>query len=471
MDSTKNILKHPYFIKVLDAITDGILISDGKGEVLWLNKACQNLANISDADAVGKNIRDLEKQGFFFPSVTKLVLEKGTNVSIVQASNTTQNQRFIVSGYPIMDELGEIDLIVAHARDITEIARTSAQLEETQALLKRYSEEIMKIKFEKQEEMTNEYFVGRSQVYLSLLRTVDRVATVESTVLVTGETGTGKNVIAQRIHNLSERSSMPFIEINCGAIPESLIESELFGYAKGAFTGANREGKAGLIKMADGGTLFLDEIGELPIHLQAKLLQFLQQKRFLPVGSTDYQTANVRVIAATNLDLMDEVEKGNFRSDLFYRLNVLPISVPSLREREEDILGLVKFKLEKYNRKHNRHCHLSSDSLDCLQNYEWPGNIRELENLIERLVIIAHEDEIQVKDLPPNMRNHKDTVLDIADFDDGDSLTEILESVEKNIISKAYARNKTTRKTAEELGITQSSLMRRLKKYNLTNES
>lgn len=468
MDHTKNILNHSYFSKVLNAITDGILITNGNGEVIWLNRACRNLANISNDEAVGRDIRDLEKQGFFFPSVTKLVLEKRTTVSTVQVPNTTQTQRFIASGYPIMDEQGEIDLIVAHARDITEIVRTSAQLEEMQALLKRYSEEIMKIKFERQEKMTGEYFVGKSQKYLSILKTVDRVATVESTVLITGETGTGKSVMASRIHQLSERANKPFIEINCGAIPESLIESELFGYVKGAFTGANKEGKSGLIKMADGGTLFLDEIGELPIQLQAKLLQFLQQKKFLPVGSTKYQMANVRVIAATNLDLMKEVDKKNFRLDLFYRLNVLPIGIPSLRERKEDILGLVQFNLGKYNKEYKRNCHFSPETLDCLENYSWPGNIRELENLIERLVIIAPEDEIRVRDLPFDMRSKKRAAFSIADFDRGDSLGKIMDSVEKEIISKVYEQCKTTRKTAEELGITQSSLMRRLKKYNLT---
>lgn len=468
MKTPTKLLENQHFIKILDAITDGILIANGKGEVLWLNKACENLAQLPSTEALGKYVGDLESQGVFMPSVTKMVLEKQTTVSTVQSSNS--NQKFIASGHPIKDDAGNIDLIIAHARDITEIVRTSSRLEETQALLKRYSEEIMKINYEKHLDASNDYFMGKSQNYLSLLDTVDRVAAAESTVLITGETGVGKNVVAQRIHGLSERGRGPFIEINCGAIPESLIESELFGYTKGAFTGANRAGKAGLIKMADGGTLFLDEIGEMPIHLQAKLLQFLQQKKFLPIGSTEYQMANVRVIAATNLDLMEEVENGNFRSDLYYRLNVLPLNVPPLREREEDIIGLVKFNLEKYNKKHKRQCRLSPEAMAALQSYHWPGNIRELENLIERIVVIAPEDEIQVKDLPPHMRESENGVFDITGIDTGETLTEVLESVEKNIITKAYAQYRTTRKTAEELGITQSSLMRRLKKYELTKE-
>ncbi|GIN97069.1 RNA polymerase subunit sigma-54 [Siminovitchia terrae] len=468
MGKVREILEHPYFKKILNALSDGVLISDGEGRVLWLNTACANFSNKPKSFLIGKSVYLLEEMGVFKPSVTKMVIEKQALVSTVQTSKG-KDLRFIVTGYPIKDEEGKIDCIIAQTKDITEIVHTTTELEETQLLLKRYSQEIMRINYEKQAD--SYYFTSQSPAYLSLLQTIDKIAPAESTVLLSGETGVGKNVIAQQIHGLSERGNEPFVEINCGAIPESLIESELFGYVKGAFTGANKGGKAGLIKMADGGTLFLDEIGELPIHLQAKLLQFLQQRKFLPVGSTEYQTADVRVLAATNLDLMEEVKKGNFRSDLFYRLNVLPVRIPSLKERKEDIIGLVQYNLEKYNKKHKRNCRLSADVMDIFQHCDWPGNIRELENLIERLVIIAPEHEIQVKDLPAHMREKEVNAFDLSSFNRGDSLNEVLESVEKSIISKAYAQFKTTRKTAEELGVSQSLLMRRLKKYNLTNES
>lgn len=468
MGKVREILEHPYFKKILNALSDGVLISDGEGRVLWLNTACANFSNKPKSFLIGKSVYLLEEMGVFKPSVTKMVIEKQALVSTVQTSKG-KDLRFIVTGYPIKDEEGKIDCIIAQTKDITEIVHTTTELEETQLLLKRYSQEIMRINYEKQAD--SYYFTSQSPAYLSLLQTIDKIAPAESTVLLSGETGVGKNVIAQQIHGLSDRGNEPFVEINCGAIPESLIESELFGYVKGAFTGANKGGKAGLIKMADGGTLFLDEIGELPIHLQAKLLQFLQQRKFLPVGSTEYQTADVRVLAATNLDLMEEVKKGNFRSDLFYRLNVLPVRIPSLKERKEDIIGLVQYNLEKYNKKHKRNCRLSADVMDIFQHCDWPGNIRELENLIERLVVIAPEHEIQVKDLPAHMREQEVNAFDLSSFNRGDSLNEVLESVEKSIISKAYAQFKTTRKTAEELGVSQSLLMRRLKKYNLTNES
>lgn len=452
-------------MKIINSLSDGVLVADSKGKVLCLNEACANFSGKPKSFFIGKDVYLLEELGIFNPSVVKLVIQKQTAISTVQTT-MGNDSRLIVSGYPITNDIGDIEYIIAQTKDITEIVKTTNELEETQLLLKRYNEQIIRFNYEKQ--IGSYYFTGQSPAYLSLLQTINQIALTEATVLLMGETGVGKNVIAQRIHNLSERKHGSFIEINCGAIPESLIESELFGYAKGAFTGANKTGKAGLIKMADKGTLFLDEIGELPVHLQAKLLQFLQQKKFFPVGSTEYHIANVRIIAATNLNLLEEVKKGNFRSDLYYRLNVLPVHVPSLREREEDIIGLIYFNFKKYNEKHKRTCYLSADVMDKLQQYNWPGNIRELENLIERLVIIAPENEIRVKDLPNHLRDQSEAIFDISSFNDNGSLTEVLESVEKNIISKAYALYKTTRKTAEELGITQSSLMRRLKKYNLT---
>ncbi|WP_404799239.1 sigma-54 interaction domain-containing protein [Bacillus aerolatus] len=325
----------------------------------------------------------------------------------------------------------------------------------------------MKIRYENDLAASEHFFMGKSPAYLTLINMVDKIASTETTVLITGETGVGKNVIANRIHQLSERSHEPFVEINCGAIPETLIESELFGYKKGAFTGANSGGKAGLIKMADKGTLFLDEIGELPIHLQAKLLQFIQHKKFLPIGGTEHQMANVRIIAATNNDLLQQVQEGKFRSDLFYRLNVLPIRVPSVKERKMDIIDLLQFNLEKYNKKHKRHCRLSSDVMNRLQSYDWPGNIRELENLVERLVIIAAHDEIRLEDLPSHLQTQEKLVFNLNKYEKGKSLTDILETIEREIIEEAYSEFKTTRKTAEELGITQSLLMRRVRKYKM----
>ena len=217
--------------------------------------------------------------------------------------------------------------------------------------------------------------------------------------------------------------------------------------------------------MADRGTLFLDEVGELPLSLQTKFLQFLQQKRYLPVGSTSYQSADVRVIAATNKNLEEEVEKGKFRSDLFYRLYVLPIVVPSLRERKTDIFHLLQFFLQKYNEKHQRNVTLHPEVVDILEEYHWPGNIRELENLVERFVVMVSGNEVTIADLPPYVRSQHEFSFDYVSQLKDKTLSETLESIERNIIEDAYKQYKTTRKTAEKLGMTQSALMRRLKKY------
>lgn len=393
------------------------------------------------------------------PSVTRMVLENRNTITTVQTSSN--GRKYLVTGHMITVS-GE-KLIVVHSRDITEAVRTSTQLGETEQLLKRYSEEIRLMKLRENKALTNQNLIGKSSIFRQLLEFIEKVAGVDTTVLITGETGVGKNVIAEQIHKLSSRHQKPFVHINCGAIPESLFESELFGYKKGAFTGALNSGKIGLVQMADGGTMFLDEISELPIHLQSKLLQLLQNKSYLPVGDTKVRTADIRIIAATNRDLLEMTKEGTFRLDLYYRLNVLPIHVPSVRERQEDIFPLLYHFLKKFNQMHSKNRRFSPELLDVLQNYEWPGNIREMENLIERLVITSKEDEISIEDLPEKMKKNSSQLKQF--LKEGESLTEALERIEKNIILEAYQTYKTTRKTAEMLGVTQSLLMRRLKKY------
>ncbi|KZR56832.1 sigma-54 interaction domain-containing protein [Pseudobacillus badius] len=464
----KDLYLPEYFGEILNAISDGILISDSRGVALWVNQSCLNLINRSREEIIGKSSSDLEEMGIFNPSVTSMVLKEKTMVSTVQS---TENKRqFMVSGHPIKSEEGEIELIITHSRDITGTVRTTSKLEEMQALLKKYSQEIMEMKRRSKKEESNEFFVGKSKASLSMINLMDKAALVDTTVLITGETGVGKSEIAGKIHQLSERSQKPLVEINCGALPDSLIESELFGYKKGAFTGADKGGKKGLIAQADGGTLFLDEIGELPIHLQAKLLQFLQQKKYTPIGDTKSYIADVRIVAATNRNLQLLVSEGAFRSDLYYRLNVLPIKVPSLRERQEDIFHLLQLNLNKFNQRYDRQCKLSSEAFRILQSYHWPGNIRELENLLERVVITAPTSEITSKQLSTHFHEPQELPLNILEAEKGQSLTETLEKIERKIIEQAYEKYDTTRKTALELGISQSLLMRRLKKYELTKK-
>ncbi|MGE5702784.1 MAG: sigma-54 interaction domain-containing protein [Clostridia bacterium] len=470
MEHEADILSHfktRQFIDIFNALADGIYISDAQGKTLWVNKASENLCGVPKEQLIGRYVAELEAMGVFNPSVTRMVMETGKTTTTVQLVNN--KSRFLVTGHIIPDELGLPELIVAHSRDITEAARTSSQLEETIALLKRYSEEVHVMKREVQSS-SKENLIGSSRSFLSLLELLKKVAVVDTTVLITGETGVGKTFLAEYIHQLSDRCSQPFVHVNCSAIPESLIESELFGYHKGAFTGANQTGKIGLVKMADKGTLFLDEISELPFHLQSKLLLLLQNKTFMPIGDTKTYTADVRIIAATNTNLMEQVKLGKFRHDLYYRLNILPINVPPLRERKEDIFPLLYFYLKKFNTKHNGRRRFTAEVLDVLHQYDWPGNVRELENLVERIVITAKQDELLVSDLPEELRMISAIDDSLLILGGNLSLTERIEKIEGELIIQALKQHKSTRKAAAALGITQSLLMRRVKKYGIVVE-
>lgn len=454
-----------FFLRVFNAITDGIWISDGEGRILWVNEASQKLIfGEINHNLIEKTVYDIEEQGILSPSVTRMVIESQKSVSTVQ---TTRNGRkFLVNGQAITDENRKVMIIIAHAHDITQTVKANIRLEEAESLLKWYSHEVRKMSVEKEEEGEH-HFVGKSREYHAMLEWIDKVADVDTTVLLTGETGVGKSYIAKKIHRISSRNKEAFIHLNCGAIPESLIESELFGYKKGSFTGASKEGKPGLIKMAEKGTLFLDEIGEMPFHLQSKLLQFLQNKTYLPIGETKLQHADVRIIAATNNELHEKVKEGTFRADLYYRLNVLPLHIPPLRKRTEDILPFLYFYMERFNKKYKKIRYFSSEATHMLLSYSWPGNIRELENLTERLVITANGDEISPLDLPEWIRASVkgESFLRILDTDE--SLPDMLMRIEREIIERVYEECGSTRKIAEKLGVTQSYIMRRFKKYNL----
>lgn len=299
-----------------------------------------------------------------------------------------------------------------------------------------------------------------------LMETVNKIAMVESTVLIYGETGVGKEVLAKYIHSVSDRSEGPFVKINCGAIPETLLEAELFGYEKGAFTGARSEGKPGLFEVADGGTMLLDEISELPMSLQVKLLRVLQEKEFIRVGGIKTIKVDVRIIAASNKDLKELVKEGKFRQDLYYRLNVVPITIPPLRERTEDIPILAHHFLNKYNEKYGRSKQLTNEVIEAFLRYSWPGNVRELEHVIERLVVISEDNLITKKELPSELLNGESTynaegvyVAEIMPLKKASAL------VEYQLIKRAMEIGGSTYKAAEMLGVDQSTIIRKLKKY------
>jgi PAS domain S-box-containing protein len=450
------------FVDILDSIKDAIYISDSNGNTLWLNKASERMCRLPKDKIIGKNVKDLEKQGIYSPSVTRMALELNKNVSTVQIVN--EGRKYIATGHLVKDEEGKVIVTVAHSRDITEAVKNTTKLHETEGLLKKYSEEIRKQSTIAIKQKSS-YWKRKSKSYENAEKLMPKIANVDTTVMIIGETGTGKSMTAEKIHLLSKRKSGPFVQINCASLPESLLESELFGYEKGSFTGAASQGKSGLIQAAERGTLFLDEIGELPSYLQAKLLYFVQAKQYLPIGARKYQQADVRIITATNQNLDDMVAKGTFRSDLLHRLNVLTVKLPPLRESLEDIEELAQHFLHIFNQKYDVKKTFSKEVLNAFYKHSWPGNVRELENLIERLVILSDE-QITEEDLNQHLvqQNSGISVFHAKNFS---SMTNLLEETEQNLIVDALEKYKSTRKAAKFLGVTQSLLMRRVKKYNI----
>jgi transcriptional regulator with PAS, ATPase and Fis domain len=309
-------------------------------------------------------------------------------------------------------------------------------------------------------------FIGDHPLMQKIYSMVHRVATTDATILITGESGTGKELVARSIHNLGARTAHPFVAINCAALPEELLESELFGHLRGAFTGA-LSARVGMFQLADGGTIFLDEIGEMPVSLQAKLLRVLQSREIRPVGADRVTAVNVRVIAATNKDLSREVEKGTFREDLFYRLHVIPIHLPPLRARRSDIPLLVRFFLEKNSHKYSKNLHLSDEAMVYLWEYDWPGNVRELENLVERMTILSETGHIAPEDLPPHVRSFiSEKKIPHPDFGDGEvNLREVLEQFEGRLIDEALRRTKGNKTAAAQmLGLKRTTLVAKLRR-------
>ncbi|MEH7511209.1 sigma 54-interacting transcriptional regulator [Gottfriedia acidiceleris] len=444
---------------ILSSIYDEILVVNRKGELIrYSENIIPGFWNVDLKELLGKSILEFENQGLFTPSVTKLVLEKKKKVSIVQ--ETINGRKVLAVGNPVFDENMEIERIIIASRDITETSRLKTELKEMKKISEQYKKELEDIK-------SKDQFV-KKLIYCSpkmeqIINQAKKIADFSSTVLLHGESGVGKEVIAQAIHQLGNRSAKPFLKLNCGAIPENLLESELFGYIKGAFTGADQN-KDGYFKQADEGVLFLDEIGEMPLHLQVKLLRVLQEQEVIPVGSTKPIKVNVQIIAATNKRLEKMVEERTFREDLYYRLNVIPLNIPPLRERIEDISLLAFHFLQQLNEKYNKSFHLTPDAINVLEFYSWPGNVRELQNIIERLVVSAEDQIINAEDVNQFLPNSYDFNKSKPVINKVIPLQEAVDYVEEQLIMLAMKQYKTTTKAAQVLGISQSSVSRKYQK-------
>jgi PAS domain S-box-containing protein len=442
---------------ILDAIHEDILITDGKGKILNVSKSFEDVYGITEKEIIGKTVYEMEKEGIFKPSVIAKVLEKKKKVTMRQKNILGRD--LVVTATPVKNQSGEIIKVVSFTRDLTDFLNLQEQYSALESKMEKYTAEIEELR---SKSLDIEGIVGKSSASQDILRTISRIARFDANVLLTGESGVGKTKFAKLIHGKSNRSKGPFIEINCGAIPENLLESEFFGYERGSFTGANKEGKIGLIELAQNGTLLLDEISELSLNMQVKILKVIQDKTITRVGGSKEIQVDFRLIAATNKNLQTMIRENRFREDLYYRLNVITINMPPLRERREDIIPMAAYFLDKFNNAYQLNKVISREVYDIFMNYSWPGNIRDLENTIERLVLTSEEDLITKEQLPSNLETEADLSVNNVK---GSKLKDAVEEVEKRLITNAYHRYKTTTGVAEALGISQPTAVRKIQKF------
>ncbi|OSS41226.1 Response regulator of zinc sigma-54-dependent two-component system [Desulfurella amilsii] len=421
---------------IMDNLYIGIYFTDEKGKTLYVNKTFEEMSLIKAKELVGKTLEELVKQKYFTAAATLLVIKTKKPAAVTYITKT--NKKLLARGKPFFDQNGNFKYVVSTVYDLSEVHYMGD------------------IDYDSQYNNKNNQIIAFSSQMVSIVDFTLRVANVDSTVLITGESGVGKEVVARLIHDASPRRIYPFVKVNCAAIPENLMETELFGYEGGAFTGSNPKGKKGFFEAAQKGTLFLDEIGELSLNVQAKLLQVLQDKQFTRVGSTQLINVDVRIITATNRNLKDMISKKLFREDLYYRLNVIPIFIPPLRERRDDIEPLINYIVARVNTKYNFNKQLEPELISLFKSLSWRGNIRELENVIEKLIITT----------PKNLIAKSDYLIEnIQQPNINPKL--ILKNYEKELLLSLLPVCKNTRELAKKYGVSQSTIVRKLKHYGI----
>jgi len=451
---------------LLDCIDEAILIVDRDANILKYNETFSRLTDLMGRSLVGSNLKDLVASGMLRESAAlkSLEVKKKIDMNLTYETGQTATWTYI----PVFDELGELVLTVGTGRDITKLVTLEKKLKISETLISQYEGRNLKIVGD-----TGQVeIIYSSSVMQQVIRLGWKAAATASPVLIWGETGVGKEVVADFIHHASTRSDKPFVAINCASIPDELLEAELFGYEEGSFTGAKRSGKQGLLEEAHEGTLFLDEIGELPLKMQTKLLRFLQEGKFKKIGGNKTQVVDVRILCATNLTMDQLMNSKHFRQDLFYRIAVIPIFIPPLRDRQEDILPLIRHFIQIFNAKYNTDIKLPAKLMNRLAAYEWPGNVRELKNVIERMAIMYASQELSEEDLELvlNIKPRQDNnVRDIPTPEPAmialpSSLPKAMEQFEEKWIRQAYQMTGSIVKAAKKLGINPSTIHRKLKK-------
>ena len=447
---------------ILNCLKVGVYITDNDGNTLLLNDESCKTGGLARDETVGKNMRELEDTGFVEKSVSLEALKSGKEEALIL--NLGDGDIVYVTGIPLYHD-DDVDIVICTERDITETLTLKELLEEKNKDNAKIKEEIEYLR--RQNIVMWGNMIAEDLETKKLAEKAMRVAKLDTTVLLTGESGTGKEVFANFIYQNSGRVGKPFIKVNCAAIPENLIESELFGYEKGAFSGADKNGKIGLFEMANHGTLFLDEVGEIPIHLQSKLLRSIQEKEIMRVGGIKTIPVDIRFIAATNCDLKEAVSNGTFRRDLYYRLNVMPIELSPLKGRKKDIEALCIYFVDKFNVDYKMNKMISAEAMNVLQEFDWPGNIRELENVMERIMISSDDEIITKSHVERAIGIATDSVgMDLSNLE-GKSMEQLLGEYEKYILEAMLSKYKRASDVGRALKINKSTLSRRMKKYGI----
>ena len=461
----KNIFSHVNSIileQIFNKTCDSIYVTDDKGTVILANEAASRLIQVPVNTLIGSCVQNLIAQGCYDRSTSlEALTSKQTVVGLVK---TASGNNIMSVSIPLLDASGEVTLVVTSSRMNDLIEKYLSEIQEERERANRYENQVEYLRRRNHDQK----IIAENRQMKHILELLATVSQADSTVLLLGESGTGKEVLAHYIHANSPRSKEAFIPVDCASIPENLMETEFFGYEKGAFTGANTRGKLGLFELADKGTLFLDEIAELPLTLQSKLLRTLETYEVRRVGGTISNKVDVRIICATDRDLGALVKKGEFRKELYYRLNVIPINIPPLRERHEDIIALTNKFLQDFNKKYSKNVKINSDTMNKFVQQEWLGNVRELRNVVERYVITNGQSEILFMEYSL-LSNQNEKLKDIDDImNEAGTLKEFLQYMEKEYISKTVLKNQGTREVvAKQMGIHRSVLYRKMQHYGI----
>ncbi len=451
------------FEKILDISADGFLIVDEKGCIIEINKAYCDFLAMKREDIIGRYVLDVIKNS----KLPQLLSTGETEVNVVHklaVGQSPKKDRYVAVTRAAVKDGDKIIAAVGQIKFSTDTMELADKLHKMETELQYYKDELKRIASNK---YSFENIVGRNEKFLEVKRMAEKAAKSDFTVLITGETGTGKEVFANAIHYASNRKNHPFLRINCAAIPSELLESELFGYEEGSFTGARREGKKGKFELADGGTIFLDEIGDMPLSMQAKILRVLQEREIEKIGGHKTIPVNVRVIAATNQNLEEKIKKNLFRMDLYYRLNVIQIKIPPLRERSDDIQFFIDYFLGELNRKYETSVSISPEAVRTLNYYSWPGNIRELKNVIERAYSLIEGNIILGSHLPANIFI-KSSVNPSVAGSGNKTLTNMMKQIEKELLLDLLSKNNfNIQQTARELGLHRSTLYKKLDRLDI----